>query len=70
MPFGILDDAYHPAKDRLVAHFEKEYLSRLVSRAGGNMSKAARIAGVDRTTLYRLMERHGLRRATLAGAEQ
>jgi hypothetical protein len=26
------------------------------------MSKAARLARVDRTTLYRLMERHGLQR--------
>ncbi len=67
MPFGILDDAYHPAKDRLVAHFEKEYLSRLVSRAGGNMSKAARLASIDRTSLYRLMEKHNFQRNELTG---
>jgi transcriptional regulator of acetoin/glycerol metabolism len=63
----MLDDAYHPAKDRLIAHFEKEYLSRLVSRAGGNMSKAARLASIDRTTLYRLMEKHNFQRSELTG---
>jgi transcriptional regulator of acetoin/glycerol metabolism len=36
-----------------------------VNRAGGNMSKAARIAGVDRTTLYRLIEKHDLERDTI-----
>jgi transcriptional regulator with PAS, ATPase and Fis domain len=54
--------AYHVAKDQLLATFEKEYVTRLVSRASGNMSRAARLASVDRTTLYRLLERHGFRR--------
>ncbi|MGQ0702410.1 MAG: sigma-54-dependent transcriptional regulator [Gemmatimonadales bacterium] len=57
---GIAGEPYHVAKDRIVAQFEKEYLTALVSRATGNMSKAARMAGVDRTTLYRLMEKHQL----------
>jgi DNA-binding NtrC family response regulator len=59
------DEAYHSARDRIVAQFERNYLRWLVSRARGNMSKAARIAGVDRTTLYRLMEKHELQRDTL-----
>lgn len=64
LPEGIMSSAYHAAKEQLVAHFEKEYLSRLVQRAGDNMSRAARLASIDRTTLYRLMEKHGLRRDT------
>ena len=51
----------------MIAQFERQYLTWLVNRASGNMSKAARIAGVDRTTLYRLMERHGLQRSPTAG---
>ncbi len=60
LPAAITDEPFHVAKDRLVAQFEKEYLTRLVVRAGGNMSKAARLANIDRTTLYRLMEKHQL----------
>ena len=70
VPPGIMNDAYHLAKDKLVAQFEKEYLTRLVARAGGNMSKAARLASIDRTTLYRLMEKHGFHRDELSGVAE
>jgi DNA-binding NtrC family response regulator len=58
----LFAQSYHAAREQVVALFERRYLTTLVNRAGGNMSKAARLAGVDRTTLYRLMERHGLQR--------
>ena len=64
---SLLEESYHAARDRVIAQFERQYLTWLVNRAAGNMSKAARIAGVDRTTLYRLMERHELQRSGNAG---
>ena len=62
---GMLEESYHAARERVIASFERRYLTWLVNHVGGNMSKAARVAGVDRTTLYRLMERHGLQRETI-----
>lgn len=62
VPAGLYNESFHAAKEQLVAHFEREYLSRLGARAAGNMSRAARLAGIDRTTLYRLMEKHHLKR--------
>ena len=64
------EEPYYAARDRLVAEFELRYLTQLVTRAGGNMSRAARAAGVDRTSLYRLMARHGLHRKLAPDTEE
>ena len=55
------DRPFHEAKDEVVARFEREYLTDLVARAGGNLSQAARTAGLERKFLYKLLERAGLR---------
>ncbi|MDX1394654.1 MAG: sigma-54 dependent transcriptional regulator [Gemmatimonadota bacterium] len=51
---------FHDAKEALIGRFEREYLAQVVARTQGNMSEAARQAGIDRTTLYRLMDKHEL----------
>ena len=56
------DASYYDARDQLLAKFDRQFLTRVIAHAGGNLSKAARRAGIDRTTFYRLMERHGLQR--------
>ncbi|MGH7561608.1 MAG: sigma-54-dependent transcriptional regulator [Gemmatimonadales bacterium] len=62
-------EPYHVAKERVVAQFERQYLAALVERAAGNMSKAARLAGVDRTTLYRLIDKHQPLRSQVEDAQ-
>jgi len=49
------------ARERWVSAFERRYLEQLVAEHGGNIQAAARAAGVDRTHLYRMLWRHGLR---------
>ena len=62
IPTALLDEGYYSAREKLVSNFEKAYLSRVVDKAGGNMSKAARMASIDRTTLYRMIERYNFTR--------
>lgn len=59
-----MEQEYHVARERVLTAFERQYVIALIGRAGGNMSRAARLAGVDRTTLYRLIDKHGLQRDT------
>lgn len=56
------DRPFSEAKAELIARFEKDYLKDLLVRAGDNVSQAARISGVDRKHLYRLLEQAGLRK--------
>ncbi|MBA2320353.1 MAG: sigma-54-dependent Fis family transcriptional regulator, partial [Deltaproteobacteria bacterium] len=51
---------YHAAKEQLVDAFEARYLEDLLERCDGNLSKAARDAGVDRKTIARMLKRHGI----------
>lgn len=46
------------ARDAVVEQFERDFLAALLERNNGNMSAAARDAGISRSHLYRLMERH------------
>ena len=59
---AVMSLDYHTARAHVLARFEVDYLDHVVRTSRGNISDAARAAGVDRTTLYRLMEKHGIDR--------
>ncbi len=52
------------AKRRASAAYEKTYLLRVMERAKGSVSEAARLAGLDRTNFRRLLQRHAIDPAT------
>ncbi|WP_245678140.1 sigma 54-interacting transcriptional regulator [Chondromyces crocatus] len=57
-----IERPFKEAKEAMVDRFEREYLVALLAWASGNVSRAARKAGLDRMYLHRLLQRHGLRR--------
>jgi two-component system nitrogen regulation response regulator GlnG len=61
LPLPGIDMSLKEAKDQLIEAFEKRYLEDLLERCEGNLSKAARDAGVDRKTIARMLKRHGIR---------
>jgi DNA-binding NtrC family response regulator len=42
------------------AVWERDYIARLIERADGNVSRAARDAGLGRTHMYQLMKKYGI----------
>jgi transcriptional regulator with GAF, ATPase, and Fis domain len=52
---------FKDAKDQLIQAFERQYLVDLIERHGGNVSKAARAAHMDRKSITRLLKKHGIR---------
>ena len=58
---SLLRLPYHEAKDAWTERFERAYVEAILAQSGGNVSRAAREAGVDRRHLQRLMVRFGIK---------
>jgi DNA-binding NtrC family response regulator len=54
------DEAFVEDIETARRRFEAVYLRALLAKAGHNVAKAARLAGVTRQGLYRLLHRNGL----------
>jgi DNA-binding NtrC family response regulator len=54
-------DVYRDARAEALAHFERDYLARLMAACGDNASEAARRGKIDRPYLLSLLRKHGLR---------
>ena len=69
LPAGIIDappgrpaaGEFNAAKRRAIMDFEVAYLRALLEEADGNISRAAAVAGLQRTALHRLLLRLGLK---------
>ena len=57
---SLLKQPYREAKSLVLDYFEKAYLQRLWEKSSGNLSEASRIAGVDRSYIRRLLQKHDL----------
>ena len=55
----VADAALAPFEEARRA-FERDYLVKILKTAEGNVTRAARLAGRNRTEFYRLLERHAL----------
>lgn len=56
------EEPFKDAKDKLVTEFERRYFTRLLRQTEGNVSKAARIAGIHRKSLEYLLKQIDLQR--------
>jgi DNA-binding NtrC family response regulator len=52
--------SFRDTKERFTELFERRYLSWLIKRADGNISKAARDADMDRKYLHKLLRKYGI----------
>jgi transcriptional regulator with PAS, ATPase and Fis domain len=49
-----------PEKPLSLRELEKKYVLKVLQETGGNKKKASEILGIDRVTLYRILEKEGL----------
>jgi DNA-binding NtrC family response regulator len=55
-----IDRPFHEAKSDAISYFEQEYLKAVLAKTRGNISQAARIAGIDRKTIHRMLDKYAI----------
>jgi DNA-binding NtrC family response regulator len=58
---ALLPLGYKQARAKLLHDFEERYLTNLLQRCDGNVSRAAREARMDRSHLIDLLQRHRMK---------
>ena len=61
---GELAPSAAPQAPGTLADLERKAIADAIERSGHNLTRAARALGIHRTTLYRKLRRHGLRRSS------
>jgi len=65
-PAQELEVNFKAAKARAIAEFERRFISDLLGRTDGNISRAARLADQDRSAFGKLARKHGLGQSSAA----
>ena len=62
--YGLDDDlaqmSFREAKTRVMERFHQQYVGKLLEKSGGNVSKAAEMAGIQRQYLHRILKEAGI----------
>jgi DNA-binding NtrC family response regulator len=56
-----LSEPFRVGKQRVIDAFERAYVTAMLDACGGNVSECARRSGMDRMSIHRVLQRHGLR---------
>jgi DNA-binding NtrC family response regulator len=59
-PEFVADQPFKVSKDGVIRKFEVEYIKDLLRKHAGNVSRAAREAGIERSYLQRLIRKYGM----------
>ncbi|MCG8417278.1 MAG: sigma 54-interacting transcriptional regulator [Proteobacteria bacterium] len=56
----LLETPFKEAKSQIIESFERDYLTHLLDKYRGNISRAAQAAGIDRNYIHRLVKKYNI----------
>lgn len=57
---ALLSERFNESKARIISQFEINYLTHLIGKSNGNVTRAAKRAGMERRSLGKLLKKHSI----------